>query len=158
MQCGMHSVCLHAAALSACMPPALHKACMQGCSLHCIQFRLHLAWDDCSPTLVQTIYFICNFSPGGEVKNPCPLFRAEIQVSNSDGLTHAIGGRHPNKSIPIEYSFTEYGMKIVVWEFHPLKTLTSANARRVALPMTRSGNVVWGYYPLLPREERHNEC
>ena len=57
------------------------------------------------------------FSPGWEgPKNPCPLFRAEIQVSNSNGMTHAIGGRHPMRS-----------PSWVVWEFHPLKKLTSAN-------------------------------
>ena len=57
------------------------------------------------------------FFPGWEgPKNPCPLFRAEIQVSNSNGMTHAIGGRHPMRS-----------PSWVVWEFHPLKRLTSAN-------------------------------
>ena len=44
-------------------------------------------------------YPLLFFFPGWEgQKNPCPLFRAEIQVSNSNGMTHAIGDRHPMRS------------------------------------------------------------
>ncbi len=39
-------------------------------------------------------YYRTIFPRVGRSKNPCPLFRAEIHVSNSNGMTHAIGGRH----------------------------------------------------------------
>ena len=84
----------------------------------------------------------------GRLKNPCPLFRAEILVSNSDGMTHAIGGRRPMKS-----------PSWVVWEFHPLRNIDLRKCS--AWSPTYEGVGTFGkcgsgVLPLL-REERQNE-